>query len=269
MIFNMSWSNGVEQDPDRVFTEAYWGDISVEPHRLSTTSISYRQKKAMSLLVASLVPGIVSGEITGQVLIAGRFNPTDRDLSRTSAVNMPGTVLISDSERLRPLSSFNSDELKRSWRAGYGDPRDQMSSTRHLLLLRRLFTGPEGRRVDYSKGRVIYSDDTHEYERVVSINVLIPNRRGTATPRDLLICNLPAPDTEGGSTVMLSTSTTLTRDAQIGETYFHTRDDGYGRVTDMGLRRLTSLEICMQGVPAEARDTVFSRALGHLASSAT
>lgn len=260
----MSGNFGIELDPDRVFTEAYWGDIRPKAERLRSIPVSGKNKRTAYKLLASLVPKIVSGDLHGQVKKNGHFNPTDPDLSKSSIINMPGTVLISDLEYLIPISSYDKAQLKHPWRNGFGDPRDQNASTRHLLQRgRRISDGT----ADYSRGRIIYSNQTHEYQRIVSINILLTNQRGTTSPQDLLVCSLPTSDRESKPLVILSPSIYLSRDVEVGESYVRPGTDPLEGNTELGFQRYTSLEICMQGKPAEARIGLLSKALGSFAIS--
>lgn len=244
-------------DPNRVFGDEYWGDIQPAPLRISESSTSHRHRLAAKRLLKDLVPKIVSGVTRGQVLERGRFNPADPDLARASAHNMPQTVLIADTESLRPLDSFSEAHLKHPYHRGLGEPSDQASSTRHLLQAARQISGGMA---DYLKGRVIYSDDEYEYSRVVSINTLVPNRRRTSTPYGLLICMLPIqPNTPGGH-MQLQRGVDLSEEVQIGESYEYAGVDSQGEATHLGFKRLISLEVCMQGEPAQEQASAFSRA---------
>jgi hypothetical protein len=210
--------------------------------------------KTMKALLATQVPRIVSGEVQGQVLSAGRFKCTDPDLCRTSAANMPGAVLITDTETLSPIDSKLHQLL-----GDRGDPLDQTASTRKLLQKARYVND---RTIGYAKGRLRYSNDTQAYERTVSICSLLPNRRGTATPRDLLTYS-----EADGLIHYLPPSVELGHDVQIGTTYDYPVYGALGLISGYKLRRLTSVEVCIPGEPIEASMPSITRALGHLAGN--
>lgn len=243
-------------NPDRVFSDKYWGEIQPPPHLLIQPPSPRRFRQAAKHMLIDVVPLVVSGDISGQVLERGRFNPSDPDLARASAHNMPKTVLIADIEGLRPLDSFSETQRNHPYFAGRGEPLDQASSTRHLLQVAKK---TKDDMAEYQKGRVIYSNDEYKYSRTVSINTLVPNRQPTSTPYGLRICTLPIqPDTPGGH-LQLTRRADLYEDVQIGESYEHTAVDSRGRATYLGIKRLISLEVCMQGEPAQEPASAFSR----------
>lgn len=250
----------IERDPNIVFTPEYWGEAIAFSEDVADDFPfpSARNSRQASQALSPVIDKIISGELTGHTMAKGVvYDPLDEDLARTSVYNMPGSVLVADIERVRPIASERDPEPRRTMTT---DPEHVFSSPRGLLQTRTKLS-EEGRLYGAGRAELKFNNGELVYRRVAAVVI-------NATAKRLLV-----PFTPFGAVNIATPSGH--QETSVGSTYpalelegVHVVDQTYFLPRNPAERtRLRSLELCAAGEQVRAESPSFaSRFLGRFAA---